>query len=71
MSAHTMPTLRHALPDPKIVWDDAAAARLQKVPFFIRPLVRARAERAARERGLPGVTEALLAELKGKEHRGG
>jgi hypothetical protein len=57
--------------DVKIAWEDAAVARLQKVPFFVRPLVRARAERAARERGLPRVTVELLAELKGESHRGG
>jgi AdoMet-dependent heme synthase len=57
--------------DAKIAWDDAAAARLQKVPFFIRPLVRSRAERAARERGLPRVTVQLLDELKSDQHRGG
>lgn len=55
----------------KIEWDPEAKARLGKAPFFIRPFVKLRAEQAARERGMPRVTCALLDELKGKEHRGG
>jgi hypothetical protein len=57
--------------DEKTPWDEDALARLQKVPFFVRPFVRARAERAARERGLSRVTAELLVELKRAEHRGG
>ncbi len=53
-----------------ISWDPDAQARLARVPFFIRPLVRRRAEQAARERGLRSVTTALLDELKGREHKG-
>ena len=53
-----------------ISWDPDAQARLAKVPFFIRPLVRRRAEQAARERGLRSVTTALLDELKNREHKG-
>jgi hypothetical protein len=58
------------MPDVKLAWTDDAAARLKKIPFFVRPLVRARAERAARERGLAAVTVELLLELKGDAHRG-
>ena len=54
-----------------IQWDADARARLDKVPFFVRPFVRRRAEKAARERGLSRVTNALLEELKRSEHRGG
>lgn len=54
----------------KIEWDPAAQERLAKVPFFVRPFVRRRAEKAAEERGLGRVTSALLDELKGQEHRG-
>jgi light-independent protochlorophyllide reductase subunit B len=51
-------------------WQPEAEQRLKKVPFFIRPLVRRRAEAAARERGLSEVTSQLLDEIKGREHRG-
>lgn len=51
-------------------WDADARARLQKVPFFIRPFVKLRAESEARKRGLDRVTAALLDELKSKEHKG-
>lgn len=54
----------------KLEWDPDAKARLANVPFFIRPFVRWRAEKAAGERGLVRVTTALLDELKRDEHRG-
>ena len=54
----------------KVEWEPEAKKRLEKVPFFIRPLVRRRAEKAADERGLSRVTTALLDELKASEHRG-
>lgn len=53
-----------------IRWSDDAKARLAKVPFFIRPFVKRRAETAARERGLDEVTSKLLDEVKSKEHQG-
>ena len=52
-------------------WHPDAEQRLKKVPFFIRPLVRRRAEAVARERGLAEVTSQLLDEIKSKEHQPG
>ena len=43
-----------------VPWSLEAEQRLKKVPFFIRPFVRRRAEAAARERGLAQVTSQLL-----------
>lgn len=51
-------------------WDYEAETRVKKAPFFIRPFIRSRAEKAAKERGLSKVTTALLDELKSKEHQG-
>jgi hypothetical protein len=51
-------------------WERDAEARVKKAPFFIRPFIKARAEREAKARGLPQVTTALLDELKSKEHKG-
>jgi hypothetical protein len=51
-------------------WDPDAASRLKKAPFFVRPFIRARAEREATTRGLSKVTGALLDELKASEHDG-
>ena len=53
-----------------VQWDAAALERLKKVPFFVRPFVKKRAEAVARERGLAAVTSALLDDIKGREHRG-
>lgn len=53
-----------------IRWTPEAERRLKKVPFFIRPFVRRRAETAARERGEAEVTSELLDAIKDKEHRG-
>jgi hypothetical protein len=51
-------------------WDPAAEARLKQAPFFIRPFIKGRAEKEAKLRNLERVTEALLDELKAREHRG-
>jgi hypothetical protein len=54
-----------------IKWAPEAEARMKKVPFFVRPLARRKAEAAARDRGMPEVTSALLDEIKAKEMPGG
>jgi hypothetical protein len=51
-------------------WEPDAQSRLRKAPFFVRPFIRARAEREATARGLTAVTSALLDELKAGEHEG-
>lgn len=52
-------------------WRPDAEQRLKKVPFFIRPFVKRRAEGVARDRGLTEVTSELLDEIKEREHQGG
>jgi light-independent protochlorophyllide reductase subunit B len=52
-------------------WHPDAEQRLRKVPFFIRPWVRRRAEAVAAERGLQEVTSQLLDEIKDREHKPG
>lgn len=54
----------------EIRWTDDAKARLSRVPFFIRPFVKRRAEAVAKERGLTEITSALLDQIKSSEHRG-
>jgi hypothetical protein len=51
-------------------WHPDAEQRLRKVPFFIRPWVRRRAEAVAHERGLSEVTSQLLDDIKNREHAG-
>jgi hypothetical protein len=51
-------------------WEQEAEARVKKAPFFIRPFIKSRAEKAAAARGLSKVTAALLDELKASEHTG-
>jgi hypothetical protein len=51
-------------------WEQEAEARVKKAPFFIRPFIKSRAEKAAAARGLTKVTAALLDELKASEHKG-
>ncbi len=53
-----------------VTWQPDAEQRLKKVPFFIRPWVKRRAEAVARERGVREVTSRLLDEIKGREHKG-
>lgn len=45
-------------------WSPAAAARLQRIPSFVRGVVAKRLEDYARERGLDEVTEDLMIEVR-------
>lgn len=45
-----------------------ALAKLAKVPFFVRPFAKLKAESEARARGLTEVTAAFLDELKSAQH---
>jgi hypothetical protein len=51
-------------------WSPEAKERIKKIPFFVRPFVKKRAEQLARERGLSEVTTELLAQLRQTEHKG-
>ncbi len=50
----------------RVVWSEEAAARLEKVPLFLRNMVRRGVEAYAREKGLPVITPAIMSELKAK-----
>ena len=49
-------------------WTDEAKASLKRVPFFVRPLVRRRAEQQAKGLGKSEVDGALMKMLRDKEH---
>jgi len=49
-------------------WAPDALEKIKKVPFFVRPLAKKKAESEARARGLTEVTAALLDELKQAQH---
>ncbi|TNF25518.1 MAG: protochlorophyllide oxidoreductase [Deltaproteobacteria bacterium] len=51
-------------------WTPEAEQRLKKAPFFIRPLIKLRAEAEARKQGREAVDSALLDALKRREHKG-
>ena len=51
-------------------WTPDARKRLNKAPFFIRPLIKWWAEAEARKRGRGPVDSALLDALKRREHKG-
>ncbi|HJK94877.1 MAG TPA: hypothetical protein RMH85_19815 [Polyangiaceae bacterium LLY-WYZ-15_(1-7)] len=48
----------------KMRWEPEAEAMMKKVPFFVRPLAKRKAEEAARQRGMDAVTKALVEELR-------
>ncbi len=52
-------------------WTPDALEKIKKVPFFVRPIAKRKAESEARARGLSEVTVALLEELREQQHRGG
>jgi hypothetical protein len=53
------------------LWTEAAEERLKKVPFFVRSMVRAAAEKYAVERGCQEITLKMMEELKQKAGMGG
>jgi hypothetical protein len=53
-----------------VQWTPEAKQRLKRVPFFVRPLLRKRAEALAKERGEREITTELLAQLRQMEHKG-
>lgn len=50
---------------PVLRWSDAARARMERVPSFVRGVVMKRVEDWARERGMTEVTPELLTEIRG------
>lgn len=51
----------------KVEWGEAAKKRLQKATFFIRPLAKAKVEKAARAAGQTRITLVLLEQIKKRE----
>ena len=49
---------------PALVWSQAAAARLARIPSFVRGVVTKRVEDWARARGLHEITPDLLTEIR-------
>ena len=49
---------------PGVPWDAAAAARLERIPSFIRPMAKRSIERFAAERGYPSINEAVMDEAR-------
>ncbi len=52
--------------DSDAVWDEAAQARLSRIPYFLRAMVKKGVERHARERDIPVITVELMEELRRK-----
>jgi len=53
--------------DSSPVWDDEALAKLEKVPVFVRKMVRNKIEKAAAEEGKERITVEFMDAVKGKE----
>jgi DNA-directed RNA polymerase subunit RPC12/RpoP len=48
-----------------IPWTPEAAARIERIPSFIRPMARKAVERLAESKGYPAITEAVMDEARG------
>ncbi len=53
----------------KPVWTQSALERLNRIPFFIRPMIKEGIERYARMKGIREITPELLSELKKRFRR--
>lgn len=47
-----------------VAWEPAAAARLERIPGFIRPMAKRSIERFAAERGYASITETVMDEAR-------
>src|SRR5262245_55323571 len=47
-----------------VTWDAPAAARLERIPTFIRPMAQRSIERFAKERGYTSITESVMDEAR-------
>jgi DNA-directed RNA polymerase subunit RPC12/RpoP len=47
-----------------VAWEPAAAARLERIPSFIRPMAKRSIERFAAERGYTSITENVMDEAR-------
>ena len=51
---------------PDVVWTEAAAKRLERIPAFARPMAKRGIEQYAREHGHREITEQLMDEVKAR-----
>lgn len=56
--------VKEAVASDAMVWTDGALQRLERVPPFIRPMVRRGIEDHAREQGLREITEEVMADVR-------
>ena len=54
-----------ATPESGIPWTPEAAARIERIPSFIRPMARKAVERLAESKGYATITEAVMDEARG------
>lgn len=59
-------SVRAGLAESRLLWTEDAEQRLQRVPEFVRPIVRDSVERYARERGCGEVTCEVMDEVRSK-----
>lgn len=48
----------------EIVWTDGARERLERIPDFVRPMVKRGVEQHARDQGITRITEEVMAEVR-------
>jgi DNA-directed RNA polymerase subunit RPC12/RpoP len=58
--------VRERLADSRLLWTEDAERRLERVPEFVRPMVRDGIERHARERGCREVTCEVMDEVRSR-----
>ena len=54
-----------AEPSSGIAWTPEAAARIERIPSFIRPMAKKAVERLAESKGYAAITEAVMDEARG------
>ena len=47
-----------------ITWTKEAEELINKAPVFIRPMIKSKVEKAAKEKGLTSIDESLVNEVK-------
>jgi hypothetical protein len=66
-AAHETPAMQYGPESPRtIAWDDAAAARMKKIPAFVRGMVVTAVEDSCRRNGIGRVTTEELEKIRAR-----
>lgn len=70
MSRQVLQGKERMMSESEVVWDEKALEKLEKVPVFIRKMVKGKVEKAALEKGESRITPELMDKIRTEESGG-